>query len=184
MTSYLDKTEYKNKPLVKKIDESGMTVYTVPNSLGEFFSEMFKNVDANLESLNISQYSIRSASLEEVFINIGERERLGELPIESTANRLSRTSSYSSMREQRTQLGEKTSGRSFKAFFSLNMVTSIPKIIIVVIVALITISLGCYASVFTAKMSSPSINSGSIVNVYGNSAGQTPVVNNQTIVGG
>ena len=81
-----------------------MTVYTVPNSLGEFFTEMFKNVDANLESLNISQYSIRSASLEEVFINIGERERLGELPIESTANRLSRTSSYSSMREQRTQL--------------------------------------------------------------------------------
>lgn len=71
LTQYLDKTEYKNKPLVKKIDESGMTVYTVPYSLGEFFTEMFKNVDANLESLNIKQYSIRSASLEEVFINIG-----------------------------------------------------------------------------------------------------------------
>ena len=52
-----------------------MTVYTVPNSLGEFFTEMFINVDANLESLNISQYCIRSASLEEVFIDIGEREK-------------------------------------------------------------------------------------------------------------
>jgi len=52
-----------------------MTVYTVPNSLGEYFTEMFTNVDANLESLNISQYCIRSASLEEVFIDIGEREK-------------------------------------------------------------------------------------------------------------
>jgi hypothetical protein len=39
---------------VKKIDESGLTVYTVPQSLGEYFEEMFKNVDANMESLNIA----------------------------------------------------------------------------------------------------------------------------------
>ena len=52
-----------------------MTVYTVPNSLGEYFTEIFTNVDANLESLNILQYSIRSSSLEEVFIDIGEREK-------------------------------------------------------------------------------------------------------------
>ena len=56
-----------------------MTVYTVPNSLGEYFTEMFKNVDANLDRLNISQYSIRSASLEEVFIDIGEREKKREV---------------------------------------------------------------------------------------------------------
>jgi len=102
LTQYLNKTEARNKPLEKKIDESGMTVYTVPKSLGEYFEEMFKNVDANLESLNIQQYSIRSASLEEVFIDIGEREKLGELPAESSNNRFSRTSSYSSMREMRT----------------------------------------------------------------------------------
>ena len=58
--------------------------------------------------------------------------------------------------------------------------TSIPKIIVVVILAVITISLGCYASVVAAKISSPSINSGTIANVYGSIAGQTPVVNNQT----
>ena len=80
LTQFLNKTEANNQPLVKKIDESGLTVYTVPKSLGEYFEEMFKNVDANMESLNIAQYSIRSASLEEVFIDIGEREKLGELP--------------------------------------------------------------------------------------------------------
>lgn len=37
---------------------------------------MFKYVDANMKSLNIEQYTIRSASLEEVFIDIGEREKL------------------------------------------------------------------------------------------------------------
>jgi hypothetical protein len=80
-------------------------------------------------------------------------------------------------------LGEKSNGRSFKAFFSLNFVTSIPKIIIVVIVAVIIISLGCYAAVFTAKMSSPSINTGSVSNVYNNNAGQIPAVNPLTING-
>lgn len=54
-----------------------MTVYTVPNSLGAYFNEMFLTIDTNLEELNINQYSIRSASLEEVFIEIGEREKLG-----------------------------------------------------------------------------------------------------------
>jgi len=67
---------------------------------------MFKNIDANLASLNIAEYSIRSASLEEVFIDIGEREKEGKLPKESKASRFSRTSSHSSMREQRTELGE------------------------------------------------------------------------------
>jgi len=153
----------------------------VPKSLGEYFEEMFKNIDANMESLNIAQYSIRSASLEEVFIDIGEREKLGELPKESSANRLSRTSSYSSMREQRTQLGEKSSSRTFKTFFSLNFMTSIAKIIIVVIVAIITISLGCYAACYTAKISSPSINSGSISNVYGNLPESIPAVNSFTV---
>lgn len=73
----MDRTEDRNKPLVKRIDESGMTVYTVPNSLGAYFNEMFLTIDTNLEELNINQYSIRSASLEEVFIEIGEREKLG-----------------------------------------------------------------------------------------------------------
>lgn len=62
--------------------------------------------------------------------------------------------------------------------------TSIPTTIFIVILAVILISLGCYAAVVSAKVPSPSINSGSITNVYGNSAGQIPVVNNATVNGG
>ena len=52
----------------------------MPKSFGNYIEEMFKYVDANMKSLNIAQYSIRSASLEEVFIDIGEREKLGKSP--------------------------------------------------------------------------------------------------------
>jgi len=84
----------------------------------------------------------------------------------------------------RAQLGEKSIGRSFKAYFLLHFMTSIPKIVSVVIIAVITISFGSYATVFTAKMPSPSINTGSVTNVYKNDPGQIPVANNVTINGG
>jgi len=81
-------------------------------------------------------------------------------------------------------LGEKSTWRSFKAYLYLHFVTSIPKIVIVVIIAVISISFGSYATVFTAKMKSPSINTGSVDNVYKNDPGQIPVVNTVTINGG
>ena len=95
----MDKTEARNKPLVKQIDEAGLTVYSVPKSFGKYFQEMFKDVDANMTSLNIAQYSIRSASLEEVFIDIGQREKLGKLKIDSSENRVTRTTSPENMKD-------------------------------------------------------------------------------------
>lgn len=62
--------------------------------------------------------------------------------------------------------------------------TSIPKIVTVVIIAVISISFGSYATVFTAKMKSPSINTGAVTNVYKNDPGQIPVANPLTINGG
>ena len=53
LQSYLSKTDHKDQLLEKSIDETGRTVYTVPKELGEYFEEIFKSVDANLESLNI-----------------------------------------------------------------------------------------------------------------------------------
>jgi hypothetical protein len=129
----------------------------VPKTLGEFFEVLFKNVDANMSELNIAEYSIRSSSLEEVFIDIGEREKQGELPAESQTSRFSRTSSHSSMREQRTELGDKTAGRTFCTFISLNCKTSLVKIIVGTFFALLFTSIGAAVSVLSSKLSSPGI---------------------------
>lgn len=39
---------------------------------------MFSHIDGKLSDYNIFEYAIRSASLEEVFIEIGEKEKLGK----------------------------------------------------------------------------------------------------------
>jgi len=153
----------------------------VPKPLGEYFEEMFKNIDANLESLNIAEYSIRSASLEEVFIDIGEREKMGELPLTSSTSRFSRTSSHSSMREQRTELGEKTLGRSFMTFFYLNFKSSIAKIIVGIIAAVILISIAASVVTLVSRVPSPAINMGNPQSIYGQ---LTVPYNDLTIIGG
>lgn len=80
-------------------------------------------------------------------------------------------------------MGDKTNFRSFQAMLSLNFTTSITKIITVVLVAVIAITIGCYATVVVAKLPSPPINTGSSSNVYSNSIRQIPAVNSYTVIG-
>lgn len=52
LKSYLAKTDdysLGNSDLVKSVDETGRTVYTVPKSLGGYFDTIFQQVDTNLE---------------------------------------------------------------------------------------------------------------------------------------
>jgi ATP-binding cassette subfamily A (ABC1) protein 3 len=56
------------------INESGATTYTLPKEVGNYFSEIFKEIDFDLAKFGISKYRVRSANLEEVFIAIGEKE--------------------------------------------------------------------------------------------------------------
>ena len=55
--------------------------------------------------------------------------------------------------------------------------------IIVSIVAIIAISFGSYATVFAAKVKTPSINTGSVSNIYKDDPGQITAVNSVTING-
>ena len=88
-----------------------------------------------------------------------------------------------SLDEQRTELGEKSFNRSLGAFLSLNIVTSIPKIIIVGIIAVLLTTFSASITIFNAKVNQPAINYGSVGNVYGNDPNQVAPVNPTTITG-
>lgn len=57
------------------MNEAGREVFTVPKGIDKFFLPLFKEVDSRKEELNIEDYLIRTSSLEEVFIQIGENEK-------------------------------------------------------------------------------------------------------------
>jgi hypothetical protein len=97
--------------------------------------------------LNISEYSIRSASLEEVFIEIGEREKKDP----NDDSKLSRTSSRASMREERTELGEKSKCRTIYAFIGINLRTSIVKFCWAIFMTPILIAVACAIAVINSK---------------------------------
>jgi len=98
--------------------------------------------------LNIAEYSIRSASLEEVFIEIGEREKREP----DDDSKFSRSSSRASLREERTELGEKSKCRSINAFIGLSLRTSIPKIFCAIIMTPILIAIACSIAVINSKL--------------------------------
>ena len=68
----------------KSVDEAGRDIYHVPKALGAHFSELFSEVDQRMAELNIAEYVVRTSSLEEVFIKIGENESKLETEDDST----------------------------------------------------------------------------------------------------
>lgn len=56
-------------------DEGNREVYTIPRETAEVFNSLFSKVDTDKEALNIAEYVVRTSSLEEVFIQIGEKEK-------------------------------------------------------------------------------------------------------------
>jgi len=67
-----------DKPIICNIDEAGQNVLELPKEISEHFDEIFQTIDADPEVWNIKQYNLRVSSLEEVFIEIGEREKREE----------------------------------------------------------------------------------------------------------
>lgn len=61
----------------KWTDEADREVYQVPRALGAHFKPLFEEVDRRLSDLNIAGYTVRTSSLEEVFIKIGQKELKG-----------------------------------------------------------------------------------------------------------
>ena len=55
-------------------NEQGRTVFKVPYSVQNRFGTIFKDIDSNLSTYGIENYSIRCSTLEEVFIKIGKEE--------------------------------------------------------------------------------------------------------------
>jgi ATP-binding cassette subfamily A (ABC1) protein 3 len=55
----------------KETNQAGNEVYKVSRDFGTNFNEIFTEVDAKREALNIDEYIVRTSSLEEVFIQIG-----------------------------------------------------------------------------------------------------------------
>ena len=60
-----------------KTEDSGMNVsYKLPRDISEHFGRLFEEeLDANPLRYNIEDYNVRVSSLEEVFIEIGDREK-------------------------------------------------------------------------------------------------------------
>ena len=59
-------------------NEQGRTVYKVPYSISQNFKPLFEELDGKKQKYEISDYSIRCSTLEEVFIKIGEEEAKAE----------------------------------------------------------------------------------------------------------
>ena len=53
-------------------------MYELPYKIGEQFSILFTEIDNNKEQYGIKEYSVRSSTLEEVFITLGEMEKKSE----------------------------------------------------------------------------------------------------------
>ena len=56
--------------------ELGKAVYELPYEMSANFGPLFDMIDQNKSSLGIKDYSVRSSTLEEVFISLGEKEKL------------------------------------------------------------------------------------------------------------
>ena len=53
-------------------------MYELPYKISEQFSVLFAQIDENKEQYGIKGYSVRSSTLEEVFITLGEMEKNAE----------------------------------------------------------------------------------------------------------
>ena len=50
-------------------------VYELPYEMSTNFGPLFYEIDKNKSALGIQDYSVRSSTLEEVFISLGEKEK-------------------------------------------------------------------------------------------------------------
>ena len=55
--------------------EDGRLSYKIPYEYGPYFEKIFDTIDNDMPRFGISSYSIRVSTLEEVFIEIGRREK-------------------------------------------------------------------------------------------------------------
>ena len=78
MQSYVDKSLVEvhetNQEIILNVkeDDHGHLVFTVPETTGFYFKELFAELDERKFEFGIDKYNIRTASLEEVFVRIGK----------------------------------------------------------------------------------------------------------------
>ena len=73
----MEAIEYQGKINISKNDQ-GKIVYELPYKISEQFSSLFAEIDEKKEHYGIKGYSVRSSTLEEVFITLGEMEKEAE----------------------------------------------------------------------------------------------------------
>ena len=108
----------------KSVDEAGRDIYHVPKALGAHFSEIFSEVDSRMAELNIAEYVVRTSSLEEVFIKIGENENKldtenGPPSVQEGIEPINQSDRQQEFVKVPTD--EKSWQRTFKAFFLLHL---------------------------------------------------------------
>lgn len=64
-----------DEPIRVSINEAGHELFTVPKAIDQQFFSLFREIDQRKSQLNIGDYLVRTSSLEEVFIQIGENEK-------------------------------------------------------------------------------------------------------------
>ena len=69
--------DYQGKINISK-NEQGKIVYELPYKIGDQFAMLFTEIDNNKDQYGIKDYSVRSSTLEEVFITLGEMEKKSE----------------------------------------------------------------------------------------------------------
>ena len=69
--------DYQGKINISKNDQ-GKIVYELPYKISEQFSTLFAKIDERKQDFGIKEYSVRSSTLEEVFITLGEMEKEAE----------------------------------------------------------------------------------------------------------
>lgn len=115
-----DENSEQGMQIERSQDESGKLIYKVPTSTGFYFKELFADLDSQLYSLCIENYSVRSASLEEVFIKIGEDLGKFEKFDDDHERRLSKL-------DLETIYGERSCWKTFNTYLIFSMKTSLGK---------------------------------------------------------
>ena len=155
--------DYEGKINISKNDQ-GKTVYELPYQIADQFTTLFGEIDENKEQYGIKDYTLRSSTLEEVFITLGEMEKKkemnegGQIAIEQEDNG----------EDFNPEVQETSFGQLFKANFKLHYLSSYGYFcyIIIVILATVIFSLAGLQTLFAFRNLNGPINYTDMASIY------------------
>lgn len=79
------KSEKIRTAMTMAAEKRNTLLFQLPISALDAFAELFRELDAQKESLNISEYGVSMSTLEEVFFKLGEEEEQAQMDAEDAA---------------------------------------------------------------------------------------------------